>query len=47
MKYKDLLLKSISADKYYDNTDLRMKNKNAYQLNLIGIFNFITFLLQK
>ena len=27
MDYKNLLLKSISADKYYDNTDLRM-NKN-------------------
>ena len=27
MNYKELLLKSISADKYYNNTDLRM-NKN-------------------
>ena len=34
MNFKELLLKSLSSDKYYNNTDLRInKNNNITELS--------------
>ncbi len=33
MDYKELLIKSLESDKYYDNTDLRMNRNYNFMLN--------------
>ena len=43
MDYKELLLKSISSDKYYNNTDLRMNKKYNILLSNIELEEYIRF----
>ncbi|MCR4899175.1 MAG: hypothetical protein K5892_08165, partial [Acholeplasmatales bacterium] len=43
MDYKDILEKSLLADKYYNNTDLRMNKNYNFLLNTKELDEFIRF----
>ena len=43
MDYKELLIKSLESDKYYDNTDLRINRNYNFMLNNKELDEYLRF----
>jgi hypothetical protein len=43
LEYKEILIKSLESDKYYDNTDLRMNRNYNFMLNNKELEKYLRF----